>query len=44
MAELAEVMAAKAAGAAHLDELTADLGLEQFVLVLLDRGDLGQRR
>jgi acyl transferase domain-containing protein len=31
-AELAEVMAAKASGAAYLDELTADLDLEQFVL------------
>jgi NAD(P)-dependent dehydrogenase (short-subunit alcohol dehydrogenase family)/acyl carrier protein len=31
-AELAEVTAAKAASAAHLDELTADLGVEQFVL------------
>ena len=31
-AELAAVTAAKAASAAHLDELTADLGLEQFVL------------
>ncbi|HEY2265812.1 MAG TPA: SDR family NAD(P)-dependent oxidoreductase, partial [Streptosporangiaceae bacterium] len=29
---LAGVLAAKAAGAAHLDELTADAGLEQFVL------------
>jgi acyl carrier protein len=29
---LASVAAAKAAGAAHLDELTADLGLEAFVL------------
>jgi acyl transferase domain-containing protein len=29
---LATALAAKAAGAAHLDELTADLGLEQFVL------------
>ncbi|HEY7147660.1 MAG TPA: SDR family NAD(P)-dependent oxidoreductase, partial [Streptosporangiaceae bacterium] len=29
---LAGVLAAKAAGAAHLDELTAGLGLEQFVL------------
>ncbi|HEY7144627.1 MAG TPA: beta-ketoacyl synthase N-terminal-like domain-containing protein, partial [Streptosporangiaceae bacterium] len=28
----ASVLAAKAAGAAHLDELTAGLGLEQFVL------------
>jgi acyl transferase domain-containing protein len=32
LAELAEVMAAKAAGAAHLDELTADLDLDAFVL------------
>jgi NAD(P)-dependent dehydrogenase (short-subunit alcohol dehydrogenase family)/acyl carrier protein len=31
-AELAGVVAAKAAGATHLDELTADLDLEQFVL------------
>ena len=31
-AELAAVTAAKAASAAHLDELTADLGVEQFVL------------
>jgi NAD(P)-dependent dehydrogenase (short-subunit alcohol dehydrogenase family)/acyl carrier protein len=31
-AELAEILAAKAAGAAHLDELTADADLEQFVL------------
>jgi acyl transferase domain-containing protein len=31
-AELAEMVAAKASGAAHLDELTAPLGLEQFVL------------
>ena len=31
-AELAAVLAAKAAGAACLDELTAGLGLEQFVL------------
>ncbi|HEY7145063.1 MAG TPA: type I polyketide synthase, partial [Streptosporangiaceae bacterium] len=31
-AELARVASAKAAGAAVLDELTADLGLEQFVL------------
>ena len=31
-AELAEVLAAKAAGAAHLDELTADLDLDAFVL------------
>jgi hypothetical protein len=29
---LASVLAAKAAGAAHLDELTRDAGLEQFVL------------
>src|SRR5207342_236954 len=29
---LATVLAAKAAGAAHLDELTRDLKLEQFVL------------
>jgi acyl carrier protein len=29
---LATVLAAKAAGAAHLDELTRDAGLEQFVL------------
>ena len=32
MAELAEVMAGKVAGAVHLDELTRDLDLEQFVL------------
>ena len=32
VAELAEVTAAKAAGAVHLDELTAGLGLEQFVV------------
>jgi short-subunit dehydrogenase/acyl carrier protein len=32
VAELAEVVAAKAAGAAHLDELTAQLGLNGFVL------------
>jgi NAD(P)-dependent dehydrogenase (short-subunit alcohol dehydrogenase family)/acyl carrier protein len=32
MAELAAVMAAKAAGAAHLDELTAGLDLDAFVL------------
>jgi NAD(P)-dependent dehydrogenase (short-subunit alcohol dehydrogenase family)/acyl carrier protein len=31
-AELATVVAAKAGGAAHLDELTAGLGLEMFVL------------
>ena len=31
-AELAAVTAVKAAGAAHLDELTADLDIEQFVL------------
>jgi short-subunit dehydrogenase/acyl carrier protein len=31
-AELAEMVAAKAAGAAHLDELTAELGLTGFVL------------
>ncbi|HEY7143819.1 MAG TPA: SDR family NAD(P)-dependent oxidoreductase, partial [Streptosporangiaceae bacterium] len=31
-AELATVVSAKAASAAHLDELTADLNLEQFVL------------
>jgi acyl carrier protein len=31
-AELAAVVAAKAAGAAYLDELTAGMGLEQFVL------------
>jgi acyl transferase domain-containing protein/acyl carrier protein len=31
-AELATVVAAKAAGAAYLDELTADLGLDAFVL------------
>ena len=32
VAELAAVAGAKAAGAAYLDELTADLGVEQFVL------------
>ena len=32
VAELAAVLAAKAAGAAHLDELTAGLDLDAFVL------------
>jgi NAD(P)-dependent dehydrogenase (short-subunit alcohol dehydrogenase family)/acyl carrier protein len=32
LAELADVLAAKAAGAAHLDELTAELDLDAFVV------------
>ena len=41
VAELAVVMAGKVAGAAHLDELTADLDLERFVLYSSAAGTWG---